>query len=118
MPLRSGCRSLAWGSPYLAGLSALAVEVGHLQLRVALARGGTGRHGLLYGGEVGLIESDVQRAERLGQPSRRRAPTSGTMSSPRERTQAMAICATVTPFCSAILCRASTRSRLCWRFSP
>src|ERR671920_2205999 len=68
MPLRSGCRSLAWGSPYLAGLSALAVEVGHLRLRVALARGGTGRHGLLDGGEVGLVKRDIQRAERLGQP--------------------------------------------------
>src|SRR5919107_1635771 len=68
MPLRSGCRSLAWGSPYLAGLSALAVEVGHLRLGVAPARGGTGRHGLLYGGEVGFLQPDVQRAEPLGQP--------------------------------------------------
>jgi hypothetical protein len=39
-----------------------------VRLRVALARGGTGQHGLLDGGEVGLVERDVQRAERLGQP--------------------------------------------------
>ena len=61
--------------------------------------------------------------------SRRRAPTSGTISSPRASTQAMAICAGVAPRFPATSRSASTRPRLwsrfsalkrgeCWRKSP
>jgi len=54
----------------------------------------------------------VEHSRYLPSRSRRRAPTSGTMSEPRESTQAMAISATVTPFASAIARNASTSARL------
>jgi hypothetical protein len=50
--------------------------------------------------------------------SRRRAPTSGTTSRPRCRTQAIAIWATVAPCSPAGSRRRSTRRRLWARFSP
>ena len=56
--------------------------------------------------------------QRLGERSRRRAPTRGTMSSPRERTQAVARAATVVPFSRASARSASTRARFVSRFGP
>ncbi len=50
--------------------------------------------------------------------ARVRAPTSGTMSSPRLSTQAIATCATVTPCSSATARSASTSRRFASRLSP
>src|SRR3569833_2559076 len=50
--------------------------------------------------------------------SRRRAPISGTMSSPRDSTQAIAVWATVTPLSSATFRSASPKLRLWSRLSP
>ena len=65
------------------------------------------------------VETDTSSAPSASlSRSRRRAPTSGMMSSPCAATQAMAICATDTPFASATLRRASTSARLRSRLSP
>ncbi len=50
--------------------------------------------------------------------SRLRAPINGTMSSPRDSTQAIASCATVMPRVLAIVASASTKPRLYFRLSP
>ncbi len=50
--------------------------------------------------------------------SRRRAPTRGTTSQPRNSAQAMANCATVTPFACEIPRSASTSARLRCRLYP
>ena len=70
--------------------AALAVELGHRRLGIA----GAG-HGLAGNGAGDLLELDrsereVGGPERSFSRSRVRAPMSGTMSSPRERTRAMA----------------------------
>ncbi|KWA38864.1 hypothetical protein WL27_15985 [Burkholderia multivorans] len=46
-----------------------------------------------------------------------RAPINGTMSSPRDSAHAIAICAGLLPFSSAIVRNASTSARLCSRFA-
>ena len=70
-------------SPALGPSSALAVEDGHLRRVVPRAGDRVGRHGGLDRGEVRRRSAPARAAPRdSASRSRRRAPTSGTMSSP------------------------------------
>ena len=83
--------------------------------RPAAAPGGTARSIAARSSADNRISSAPSASARR---SRRRAPTSGTMSSPRCRTQAIAIWATVALLVSATARSASTSERLRSRFAP
>ena len=88
----------------------LAVEDRHLLGLIPLAGDSVGRDRLLDLGKVRRAQLDVG-AERLGQPFAPTSADSGTTSTPRERAQAIATCATVAPFASATARSVSTSSR-------
>ena len=80
---------------------ALAVELRHLRRGVAVAGGRVGRHRPLDRARSSSPSSSSSAPSASVSRSRVRAPTSGTMSSPRDSTQAIATWATVASSSSA-----------------
>ena len=80
----------------------------HPGLGIACASG-CSLGGPFQGGKIASRERRRERARGSASLSRQQAPTRVRMSSPRENTQAMAICATVTLLASATVLTASTR---------